>query len=171
MLFSEGDFIITTLTNVRGIIEVKSKITSSTFAEVLNQFDNSISQFNADIQAQERKLFLGIFSFETNSLSRLNNIENALRNSNRLVNHISLGSNYFLRHWTQEEGLELNPPINGAFDFYNFYKINNMSFSYFVSNLLHIVCEDLDDRYWFSFPIAGTKEINRVQTIFLSDQS
>src|SRR5690554_1453256 len=31
LLFSEGDFIITTHSNVRGIIEVKSKITATTF--------------------------------------------------------------------------------------------------------------------------------------------
>ncbi|MBK8723801.1 MAG: hypothetical protein IPL95_16585 [Saprospiraceae bacterium] len=64
LLFSEGDFIITTINNVKGVIEVKSKITSSTFQTVIEQFDNSLQPFVELILNMEAKLFLGVFAFE-----------------------------------------------------------------------------------------------------------
>ncbi|MBV7533035.1 hypothetical protein [Chitinophaga sp. sic0106] len=44
--------------------------------------------------------------------------------------------------------------------------LRNLSFSYFISNLLHIVSDtDPVERYWFSFPIEGTKEMYRHERI------
>ena len=60
------------------------------------------------------------------------------------------------------------PPVNNCNnDFYNIYEITDFSFSYFIANLIDIVCGGLNDRYWFSFPIEGTKEICRVRPIQL----
>ncbi|WP_343658865.1 DUF6602 domain-containing protein [Chryseobacterium sp.] len=53
ILFSEGDFIITTTSNVRGILEVKSRITASSFEQVINQFDNSIADFIEEFNERE----------------------------------------------------------------------------------------------------------------------
>ena len=91
-------------------------------------------------------------------------ITHSLANSKKIVNHISLNENTFIRLWKSEDGISLTEPIHSENDFYNVYNIKNLSFAYFISNILHRVCDNIDDRYWHSFPI-GTKEQNRIRTI------
>jgi hypothetical protein len=168
VLFSEGDFIITTLSNVCGIIEVKSKLTEFTFRNVVEQFDNSISDFLEDIYANtDRTVFRGVFSYDFQGNIDSRNIDNALRTSSHSINHISLGTNFFIRYWKHDDIGRLGGEIDCQNDFYNLYDIAGLSFSYFISNLIHTTCGGLDDRYWFSFPIQGTKEMHRRRTICL----
>ena len=47
------------------------------------------------------------------------------------------------------------------------YERSDLSFSYLIANLIDIVCDGLNYRYWFSSPIQGTKEINRIRTMNL----
>lgn len=167
-LFSEGDFIITTPSNVLGIVEVKSCLNPTSLREAVNKHDqvsNIISQNNQN----ERKIFHGIFSFEYNGNIQSQAIDNALRNSQGIVNHISLGNSYFIRRWGQIEGNQLPPEVIALSDFYNIYDIADLSFSYFISNLIDIVCGGLNDRYWFAFPIENTKEAHRLRTVFIND--
>lgn len=171
LLFSEGDFIIITIHNVKAVIEVKSNITHTTLKNVLQQFDDSFSNINIE----NRNIFLGIFSFEfkvKNEQEELVNadinsrrIDVAILNSRHLVNHISLGTDYFIRKWPHESAQDLNPRVDCTNDFYNLYSIENLSFSYFISNLLDNVCGGLGDREWFLFPIEGTKEVNRLRSV------
>ncbi len=180
VLFSEGDFIITTKKNVRGIIEVKSKITATSLRNVIQQFDESIEMllpfnlyrptFIRRLRDYQTKLFLGVFAFEFNGNLDSDRIDNALTTSRSLLNHCSLGTNIFIKRWRREDAERLEPPVNSQTDFYNIYDINNLSFSYFISNLIDIVSGGLSDRYWFSFPIPGTKELHRVRTISLPQQ-
>ena len=170
VLFSEGDFIITTMKNVKGIIEVKSNIGNgkNTFQNVIKQFDESIEPIQNNIG--NRKLFLGIFAFKFNENIESETIDKTLRLSAKKVNHISLGKKYFIRRWKKQDAHRLHPPvIDCDSDFYNIYEIADLSFSYFIANLIDIVCGGLNDRYWFSFPISGTKEIHRVRTICLEN--
>jgi hypothetical protein len=165
LLFSEGDFIITTLKNVRGIVEVKSNIGSgkNTFSSVVRQFDESIEPI---VIPTNKKIFLGIFSFDFNGDIEAENIGNTILGSAKKINHISLGKHYFIRKWKAVDANRLAPPIiNCDNGFYNIYDINNLSFSYFISNLIDIVCRGVNDRYKFSFPIEGSKERNRTRTI------
>jgi hypothetical protein len=162
VLFSEGDFIITTLSNVKGIIEVKSRITDQTLRNVIQQFDNSIRNFLPDINADRaRTIFTGVFSFEFQGNIGSDRISTAIRDSLHSVNHISLGTNIFIKRWSRADRDRLGGNIPCPGDFYNLYEINGLSFSYFISNLIHITSGGLNDRYWFSFPIQGTKETNR----------
>lgn len=179
VLFSEGDFVITTLRNVKAIIEVKSRITSAGLAGVVNQFENSVAHFADEIKKEPRfyasrmhipdrkKIFIGIFAFEFGGNIDSNNIDNCLRNSNKIINHISLGPNHFIKYWKKTDSNRLTIPVECQSDFYNIYNLNNLSFSYFISNLVDITSGGLNDRYWFSFPIQGTKEIHRKRTICL----
>ena len=167
VLFSEGDFIVTTLKNVRGIIEVKSKITPNTINGVIEQFDDSISSIRGIIK--QRRMFLGEFSFEFEGNIENQRIDNSILESEKIINHISAGPNYFIRKWKHADAENLNPPVNCASYFYNIYEIESLSFSYFISNLLSIATPGgLKDRYWFSFPIQGTKEAHRLRTVCLN---
>lgn len=167
VLFSEGDFIITTTSNVRGIVEVKSKITANTFVDVIQQFDNSISDFITEFNEREERIFAGIFAFTFEGNIDSSRIEDELFGSRHIVNHISLGSNYFIRKWKHEDRNRLAVPVECPGDFYNYYELINLSFSYFIANMVDITCGGLNDRYWFSFPIEGTKEIHRRKTVCL----
>jgi hypothetical protein len=172
VLFSDGDFIITTMQNVRGIIEVKSRIDSYVnLKDAILQFDNSLLPFHERLLNTDLpKIFTGILSYEVGAGFNIesNHIDDHLRNSRRIVNHISLNKDLFIRKWRNQDAIELGPPaIDCNTDFYNVYKINNLSFSYFISNLIHIVSGGLNDRYWFSFPIDGTKEVVRLRAVCL----
>lgn len=168
LLFSEGDFIITTASNVKAIIEVKTKITNNnghsySLQNIIEKF-NRLSVFSRI--ANNNRIFKGVFSFEYDGNIDSPRVEEILRISNGLINHICLGSKIFIRYW--EDNLNLNPPVNCDTPFYNIYKLDNLSFSYFISNLIHMITEhDLNERLWYSFPLSGTKEENRLKTISL----
>lgn len=165
ILFSEGDLIITTITNVRAIIEVKSRIDQHTISQVLNQFDSSIENFEVEIS--DNDIFTGVFAFDFNGNINTDTVKDALANSKKIVRHLSLGPTYFIKHWWAEDGNGLNPPITTDKNFYNLYELHDLSFSYFLNNLIDICCGGLNDRYWFSFPIEGTKEQFRISTVYL----
>ncbi|HHT9136771.1 MAG TPA: hypothetical protein ACFYEK_05930, partial [Candidatus Wunengus sp. YC60] len=94
-------------------------------------------------------------------------IDETLKDSKEIVNHISLGKHYFIKHWEQKEGTKLCPSVNAHSNFYNIYDIQNLSFSYFISNLVHSVSKRLNDRYWISFPIENPKEVHRDRTVHM----
>lgn len=163
VIFREGDFVIITENAVRAVIEVKTKVINygnrqnnalNTIIEKINRLRNfdSFSPIG-----RHRKKFIGIFSYEYDHEFSDQRVDEALKNSNGLVNHISLGPNKFIRYWENTDRLNPKPDYHGRC--YIRYDLTDLSFSYFISNLLHIVAdEDPVERYWFSFPIEGTKE-------------
>lgn len=169
VLLRYGDFIVTTPRNVMGVIEVKSNLSPSKFREVFKKLEDSLEK----ILDNFNKKFIGVFSYDflnktTQNLFNIENqpnITNTLKKSKGIINHISLGEKYFVRFWEQHQGTNLDPVVNSDTDFYNIYKLDNLSYSYFISNVLHRTCENLDDRYWHSFPIIDTKESHRLKTI------
>jgi hypothetical protein len=170
LLFSEGDFIITTQENVKGIIEVKTRVVNAneqdySLRTIIEKF-NELSVFDMIADVEENRMFKGLFSYDYGDNFQTDRIAEVLRLSNGMINHLSLGQNVFIRHW--RNGIDLQPPVECQNSFYNIYEINDLSFSYFISNLIHIVTDkEMDERYWFSFPIQGTKEQNRRSTICL----
>jgi hypothetical protein len=168
VIFRDGDFVILTESSVRGVIEVKTKIKNSTLSEIVSKFDR-LKQFSSFAPNHNYKSkFVGLFSFEFDGKINAKTIIEAVQHSNGLVNHISLGPNYFIRYWENPNNIHLL--INYTGRFYAKYNLLNLSFSYFISNLLHIVSdEDPVERYWFSFPIEGTKELHRIGDIIKLD--
>ena len=176
LLFSEGDFIITTARNVLGLIEVKSSQDLTELRETITKLEENISmveeaiEVNLDIEGGERrKIFYGIFSFKYGTQTDTPQFKRMLESSQGLINHISLGKNKFVRLWKQEDGVKLHPVVETNNDFYNTYRIGNLSYSYFISNLVHMVSGNPTDRYWFSFPIEETKEAHRENIIILQN--
>ena len=162
VLFSEGDFVITTYKNVKAIIEVKTKIRNSNLQEIIEK-----AKENGKLIVKEA--FNGIFSYEYDDNINSSYVDDVLKSTKGHVNHLSLGKDIFIRFWKKEDRNRLSPPvINCEGDFYNIYKLEGLSFSYFISNLLDMACsEKLDDRWWFLFPIEGTKEVHRERTTCL----
>ena len=170
VLFSEGDFIITTEKNVRAIIEVKTRVVntngqSNSLLSVIEKF-NRLEIFPRIASIGDDRIFKGVFAFDYNDNIESTRIEEILRTSNGMINHVSLGKDRFIRHWNSAQGLE--PAVNCPSHFYNIYGLNNLSFSYFISNLIYLSSTQLlNDRGWFSFPIRGTKELRRIKSVCL----
>ena len=100
VLFSEGDFIITSYRNVKAIIEVKTKISNSELNEILHTSIENSKLIGNDL------LFNGIFGFEYGNKTERDGAMNglkenliALRDDGKYVNHISLGPYIFIKYW------------------------------------------------------------------------
>ncbi|MHA1271519.1 MAG: DUF6602 domain-containing protein [Candidatus Helarchaeota archaeon] len=209
VLFSEGDFIITTYKNVKGIIEVKTRLNDRDLRQIINKAKQNLSLFinnnvngstnnnnvnrdNKDNNICENKVFNGIFAYEYNGIldskeknnyyryakekneeytNRMKLIDDALKDANGYVNHLSLGKNIFIKFWDKKTISNSNVVSfenKCEKNFYNIYQLVNLSFSYFISNLLCMSCSDeLDDRLWFLFPISRTKEKYKIKSICL----
>jgi len=168
LLFSEGDFIITTPSNILGVVEVKSKQNVTQLRDTISTFEHSIRIINEE---NVNRIFYGILSldYDGDILDEGNRFNEILRESSGLINHMSLGKDKFVRLWGKEDGERLNPIVETDNDFYNTYDIVNLSYSYFIANLVHIASGNPVDRYWFSFPLEETKEAHRINTIKLQN--
>jgi len=175
LLFKEGDFIIITPKSVRAIIEVKTNIRNTELNNILEK-----AKKNYDLIVDDTsEIFNGIFSYnyEDNILNRRSDelsstISNALINCNGKVNHISLGKKFFIKYWDKEyidsitdDEIKNTIRQNCSTDFFNIYELENLSFAYFISNLIYWVTDkDIDEQSWFMFPIDSPngKENSRI---------
>ena len=190
-LFTEGDFVITTPINVRAVIEVKSSFRWNILRDAIEKakYNGEIivegirSREGRDIIHEETKpVFNGIFFYDARSLRRRAEndklrFKEALGHSEGYVSHLALGPHYFVRRWEREYAeyqgtrrylLGDNECRN---QFYNVYYIENLAFSYFISNLLNSLLGDkiAIDRDWFLYPIPEGKEAHRLFSICLED--
>lgn len=168
LIMKYGNFIITTPKHTLGVIEVKSNISPSSFKTTFNKLETSLEE----IFDEPNKKFIGIFSYnfkkrngDNYSVTQEGEVAETLRKSKGIVNHIALNENEFIKFWENEEGTQLVNPILTNRNFYNSYSIENLSFSYFISNIVHRLCADIEELYWLSFPIINTKEEHRKLTI------
>ncbi len=157
VLFAEGDFLITTPTNVKGIIEVKTKLDSSEVMDVVSKATNNRKVIGTEI-------FNGVFVYNDGNIVNGDNIsdnlESALKESKGVVNHICLGKDIFIKFWPMSTQ---SNRLNGR---YSIYKIKGFSFSYFISNLVEQTSESkLKERWWFLYPIKKGKEEYKIKDI------
>lgn len=173
VLFREGDFVILTPDGVKAVIEVKTKVyingsSDNSFQKIIEKLDRLKIFPSLNLVNENYGKFIGLFAYDYEGELSSTNIESALKDSSGFVNHISLGPDKFIRYWENTEYLEPQPNHQGRC--YIRYNIENLSFSYFISNLLHLTADtELEDRSWFSFPIEGTKEIYRIDPIIPID--
>ncbi len=188
VLFSEGDFVITTSANIIAIIEVKSKVAPS---EICNIIETANRNAEIIVGQSDLNLFNGIFSYNyestpQNYTDKINEYDfsklvkkHTLNEivSRRLfscVSHIALGDKYFIKLWPlgqDEEGkekyLSKNPSQYSAY--YSLYNMKyGLAFSYFLSNLQEFIIKLATSNYneeipkemrGFLYPIKEGKEI------------
>lgn len=159
VLFKEGDFVITTPENIKGIIEVKTKLNSSDVSDAVVKATENGNLIN-------RKIFNGIFVYDEENITIANgnitpNLESALSDSKGMVNHLCFGEDIFIKFWDKS-----NTPNNCSDTYYSTYKIDNLSFSYFISNLIeHVSKNRMPERWWYSYPIENGKETHKIGDI------
>ena len=163
-LFQLRDFVVVTRESVLGIIEVKSKISKLNGD---NGLCHAIEKAHENGRLVGRHIFSGIFSYEADwKHSWQEQMNAALLDHHGYTNHICLGKDLFVRHWKagQPVGHDNSPP---QCPHYTFYKINDLAFGYFISNLVELIQEQLGEpipetfnRYLY--PIEETKEFYRI---------
>lgn len=163
-LFSEGDFVIVVPESVYGIIEVKSKLSNDNFKEAVEN-----SSFNGNV-IEKDTIFNGIFSYDNSFNFRCvprenSQVRSVLKECPGMVNHISFGSQYFCRYWRNG-----NPVEENRRSVYSFYKLMNMSFGYFISNLIESIHSQSNTENYLTknlleylYPIEGGKETQRLK--------
>lgn len=130
VLFSEGDFVVVLANTVKAIIEVKSSIKSTnSLIEIIKTCEENAKKIESN-WALNQKMFNGIFCYNSNLSFEI--LESSLGDFFHFstcrifskVNNISLGNKTFLHLW------EYSPfSLRG-------YELSDLSFAYFISNLL-----------------------------------
>jgi hypothetical protein len=180
ILFSEGDFIILMPESVLGIIEVKSKSTHN----IMTNTRRGLSVIQKAEQNGKiignKNIFNGIFAYDNsinyNDKFISTKLAHQLSESKGYLNHISFGSNNFMRYWDKGNPLGNGRKCYSAYRLsYNHIRgsnINSMpgfSCGYFISNLLEAVYSIiaphvLNQQYFeFLYPLRETKEKYRVK--------
>ena len=160
-LFQKDDFVIVPQEAVLGIIEVKTKLDSSNITEAFRK-----SHENGRIIGSH--VFNGIFSFE-GGFQLENNLALSIRGNCEqyagYINNVSFNKNYFMKYWmdgqpNHEQGCK-----------YKIYKIDELSFGYFISNLIEDIYLQTQQRRLpdglkrMFYPIENTKEAYTQYTI------
>lgn len=164
LLFKQDDFIIAPAEGVLGIIEVKSRATARVECEAIRTATD-----NGRIIG--RRIFNGIFAFEKVRKTINQDFKQALRNSAGCVDNICLGENIFIKYWDKGSPGS-NPYITPV---YAVYEISQLSFGYFISNLVEDVYLALhgnqisDTLKQVFYPIEGTKEAYRADKVDLDE--
>lgn len=193
LLFSEGDFIISTAENVVAIIEVKSNILSSKLCEIIHKANENAEIIKGDT---DKSLFNGIFTYNAKASSD-KYIENLMdfdfshlvnrKTFNEpvssdlysCVNHIALGSELFVRLWPLGQSEENNERYLEGFaePYYSFYEMQDgLAYSYFFANLQEHLIRLATGRFrislpeemkGFLFPIEDGKETGLLNRVYL----
>lgn len=158
VLFKESDFVILTPDAVRGIIEVKTNLYNQDLSDVIRKA-NENGKFIFDGKNEKKyKIFNGVFSYEGyNNFDEQSFINKYRRGENEfigcdnyekyLVNHVSFNKDLFLKTWDDE------------IDRHSVYNIQDLSFPFFISNLMDVLANKSVSRNSFIW-FANDKELN-----------
>ncbi|GAB7229395.1 hypothetical protein VrSk94_30850 [Vibrio rotiferianus] len=158
VIYRESDLVFIQPSACRGIIEVKSTYDANTYREACESVSSAaklVRDSEPDID-----IFVGVFIYEMpmeqsrialNVLKELSDISH--RNT---INHVCLGESKFIKFWE-------SCPVSGEsnYDSWHLYTLDDMSFGYFIHNLMSIITGRRlvrNELIWF--PVDG-KEHNR----------
>ena len=162
-LFQKADFVIVPEDAVLGIIEVKTKVNK-------DNIEDTFKKAHANGGLIHHYIFNGVFSYEKDialkdRLSR--KLDNVCRQYYGQVNNVSFGQDYFMKYWPDGK------PNDEQGNKYRVYEIKDLSFGYFISNLVEDVYIQLHNHEISTalknmmYPIEGTKEAHIKHTIHL----
>lgn len=166
-LFQKGDFVILTKESVLGIIEVKTKLCSENISDTFQK-----SHRNGMLIGNH--IFNGIFSFEGGFRlgdQLANSIESCCKQYAGYINNVSFSSDYFMKYWMNGQ------PNRESRWKYRLYYLEDLSFGYFISNLLEDVFNQTqhemipDELNRLFYPIEETKEAMQKYTIFVDGEN
>lgn len=163
LLFQQDEFVIVPRESVLGIIEVKTNLSR------LAHVERSIRNAHENGKMIGRSMFNGIFSYENEWVfngKHADSLNIALRQYHGSINNISFGKDYFMKYWDIYQPCpECHSPH------YSYYRIRNLSFGYFISNLVEDVYNQENAAPInqtlrnYLYPIIEGKEVNRLDEL------
>lgn len=132
IMFKKNNFVIVPAETVLGIIEVKTTL-NSTIKEVVE-----VAHHNGQLIGKH--IFNGIFGYETklnpnrNTSGMVDNLRAFFISNPGYVNNIAFGKDIFMKYWASGA-----PTGDYTHEHYSFYKMENLAFGYFISNLVEDV--------------------------------
>ena len=163
VLHKDGDLVFITRDAVRGIIEIKTRTDSSDLTAHLTPLAQNAEFVNRRIPRENNcPLFVGLFAYITNV--KRTNMKNALdvtcsvasHQWNRIVSHVSLGTDYFIRFW------DTSPDHEPDYNMWHAYRLKGRAMGYFLHNVIEAMATYAGNfDQWAWFPREG-KEIRRI---------
>ena len=163
VLFKMADFVVVAKESVVAIIEVKSKINSGNIRLAIEKSHNNG-------QLVGNHIFNGIFGYETdfrfNESSVTSSIKDSLQGNYGYLNNVCFGKDYFMKYW--DTG---NPLVGNNVKSCSFYKIEDLSFGYFISNLIEDIYILTNNQRISGiiesslYPRENTKEAHRLESL------
>jgi len=141
VIYREGDLVFVTPSSCRAIIEVKSNLSAAQFgAAAVRLADDAEFIRTRSIGCP---LFTGLFSYaiSAQNVNRYLQEVHAVSNGNylRIIDHVALGESSFIKYWhTNPDDTNKAP-----YDHWHLYHLEQMSFGYFIHNLLAESSSDL----------------------------
>lgn len=148
--FKEGGFVIVTSDAVKAIISVKANLENQNNQNVYDDCNYNGKFIHQGKLNSNETIFNGLFSFDgfDGIRTEFTSIERKLQNSfdeyydnlwnqthgntpaeerRYILNHICINRNYFVKHWNSR---------GFGSQHYSYYMLENLSYSYFISNLM-----------------------------------
>ncbi|VFQ47383.1 hypothetical protein MSL71_50830 [Desulfoluna butyratoxydans] len=155
VLFRDGDLVFISPEAVLGVIEVKTQLNKYKLFETISKL-----QKIGTILRDNEECFLSIFSYESGGIVSGDVLECLYSTTNSscdIIDLICLGDSYFIRYW------DYNPSSSSSINYHrwHFYELREMSYGYFIHNILQKVCPNHVDSRWFP---NVSKEINIKET-------
>jgi hypothetical protein len=181
LLYQDGDLVFVTPDAVLGIIEVKSSVHGEKkFNKKIKKFTKEVEWINSVIFEEPRgfrltappppkPIFSGFFVYDFSmraeeGMTRAETILSYLnRNANgdikKAINHLSLGSNIFIRLWKHkpESGGQIFIPAGGAtYNRWHFCDYEGVAPGYFISNVVGWISpKSVSKNYQLWYPLDG----------------
>lgn len=151
-LFKTEGFSITTPSMVLGLVEVKTSVTSAAaLSEILDKLAGNAAAVRkaraaGKISYNASNPWAALFVYEEAKLKPeaiLNELDKCAKEDfYRIVQCITFGPNLFFRFW---------PGRNGRDPYWEGYKLNGLSYSYLVSNIIwQDIAPSIDSDPWFA---------------------
>lgn len=159
VLYRDGDLVFVAPAACRAAIEVKSRLTATSFRQALDKLAD-----NAEFIRRGRgghQAFIGLFAYEENRVqfdSALGSLANAARGSQRrTVDHVALGDSHFIKWWS----ITPSSPRR-THNAWHVYELPEMAAGYFLHNLLLHLSPDAHlygETVWFPEESKETRRI------------
>jgi hypothetical protein len=152
VLFKDGDLVFVTPDAVRGIVEVKSRVTVAEFGRACVKLSQNIELVR---RHPNSKAFSGLFAFDSAGGApnrHLRQLVRACSAWNGHINFAAIGSDRFMRYWN-----ETPTPPHRMYSTWHSYDMPGLARGYFVNNVVDAISPESvfrNSEVWF----PGSKE-------------
>lgn len=150
VLFREGELVFLTPNAVLAIIEVKSRISTSTFEACVKK----LAAIGRKLGPHASHCALSLFSYDSDIPAEtlkmmLTNLHSFREEHEQPVRYINLGCSTFIRWWSKNPN---HCDGNESYNRWHVYDVRDQSAGYFISNIIDWLCPNgvgQASRYWY----------------------